>query len=94
MHVQLNIDKGGRIVIPKPVREELGLEAGDSLELESNGERITLRPVRATVPLAKEKGIWVFQTSGMLRQSETAEMLREIREERDLANFGAHGFEK
>jgi AbrB family looped-hinge helix DNA binding protein len=44
------------MVIPKPLREELHLEPGDGLELESTGEKITLRPVRGTGPLTKEHG--------------------------------------
>ena len=48
MNTRLIIDKAGRVVIPKPLREELHLEPGDSLEMESAGEQITLRPVRGT----------------------------------------------
>jgi AbrB family looped-hinge helix DNA binding protein len=44
------------MVISKPLREELHLEPGDGLELESTGEKITLRPVRGTGPLTKEHG--------------------------------------
>ena len=54
MNVRLIIDKAGRVVIPKPVRDELHLDAGDALEMESAGEQITLRPVRGTGPLTKE----------------------------------------
>ncbi len=32
MNIRLTIDKAGRIVIPKALREELNLEPGDSLE--------------------------------------------------------------
>jgi AbrB family looped-hinge helix DNA binding protein len=88
MTVQLTIDKGGRIVIPKPLREQLALEPGDSLELESSGEQITLRPVRGTGPLTREKGVWVFRTSEALPQAATDEMLQKIRKERDLVNLG------
>jgi len=35
MSTRLKIDKVGRAVIPKPLREELHLEAGDSLEMAS-----------------------------------------------------------
>jgi AbrB family looped-hinge helix DNA binding protein len=86
MNLRLTIDKAGRVVIPKPLREELHLEAGDTLE--SAGERITLRPVRGTGPLTKEQGVWVFHTGQPLSPSATDEMVQQIRKERDLANLG------
>ena len=88
MNVRLTIDKAGRVVIPKPLREELHLEPGDALEMERAGEQITLRPVRGTGPLTKEHGVWVFHTGQPLPASATDEMLQQIREERDLANLG------
>jgi AbrB family looped-hinge helix DNA binding protein len=87
MQVRLTMDKAGRIVIPKPLREELRLEPGDDLELESTGEEITLRPVRGTGPLTQEHGVWVFRTGQPMAASTTEEMLRQIREDRDLANL-------
>jgi AbrB family looped-hinge helix DNA binding protein len=88
MNTRLVIDKAGRVVIPKPLRKELHLEAGDALEMESAGEQITLRPVRRMGPLTKEHGVWVFHTGQSLPSSATDEMLQQIREERDLANLG------
>jgi AbrB family looped-hinge helix DNA binding protein len=88
MSIRLTIDKAGRVVIPKPLRQELHLEPGDALELESAGEEITLRPVRGTGPLTKEHGVWVFHAGQPLPASATDEMLRQIREDRDLANLG------
>ena len=88
MNTRLIIDKAGRVVIPKPLREELHLEAGDALEMETAGEQITLRPVRGTGPLAKEHGVWVFHSDERLPASATDEMLQKIREERDLVNLG------
>jgi AbrB family looped-hinge helix DNA binding protein len=88
MNARLNIDKAGRVVIPKPLREELHLEPGDSLEMESAGEQITLRPVRGTGPLSKEHGVWVFHSGQPLPASATDEMLKQLREERDMANLG------
>ena len=88
MNTHVIIDKAGRVVIPRPLRKELHLEPGDALEMESAGERITLRPVRGTGPLTKEHGVWVFHTGQALPASATDEMLQQIREERDLANLG------
>jgi AbrB family looped-hinge helix DNA binding protein len=89
MNTRLTIDKAGRVVIPKPLREHLHLEPGDLLEMETAGEQITLRPVRGTGPLTKEHGVWVFHTGQPLAASATDEMLRQIREERDVNNFGS-----
>ena len=88
MNTRLTIDKAGRVVIPKPLREQLHLEPGDSLEMESAGEQITLRPVRGTGPLTKEFGIWVFHSGQPLPASITDDILQQIREERDLVNLG------
>ena len=72
----------------EPLRAELHLEPGDSLEMETAGEQITLRPVRGTGPLSKEHGVWVFHSGQSLPASATNEMLQQIREERDLVNLG------
>ncbi len=44
MNATLTIDKAGRVVLPKPVRDALQISPGDSLELESSEDHIVLRP--------------------------------------------------
>jgi AbrB family looped-hinge helix DNA binding protein len=88
MDARLTIDSAGRVVLPKPLRDELHLEPGDSLELESSGERILLRPVRAAAPLTKEHGVWVFRTGQPMAASLVDETLRHVRDERDQQNLG------
>ena len=61
MTTKVSLDKGGRLVLPKSLRKDMQLEPGDTLVLEREGERITLRPVRPEAPLQKELGIWVYQ---------------------------------
>jgi len=58
---KLTLDRSGRVSLPKSLREEMRLAPGDSLHLESEGERITLRPLRPQARLKKERGIWVYQ---------------------------------
>lgn len=61
LKVKIAIDRAGRIIIPKPIREALHLKPGDSLELESAGDQITLRRIRPKVTLKKEYGVWVYE---------------------------------
>ena len=89
MNTVITIDKAGRLVIPKSLREELHLEAGDALELESAGEEITLRPVRSKSTLVKKQGVWVFEGGRAPISAETTnDVLEQIREERDLQSLG------
>jgi AbrB family looped-hinge helix DNA binding protein len=58
---KVSIDKAGRLVLPKSVRDKMRLGPGDDLLVENEGDRITLRPVRPEALLKKEHGIWVYQ---------------------------------
>jgi AbrB family looped-hinge helix DNA binding protein len=61
MTTKLTLDRAGRVLIPKQLRQELHLGPGDTLQMQSEGEEITLRPDRAKALLKKEQGVWVYQ---------------------------------
>src|ERR1700687_4726450 len=61
MTTKITLDKAGRVLIPKSLRKELQLGPGDTLQLESEGDEIMLRPLRPEALLKKEKGVWVYQ---------------------------------
>jgi len=88
MVTTLTLDKAGRVVLPKPVRDELQLGPGDSLELESSEDRIVLRPARGKGRMYKKQGVWVFDSGEPLPANVVEETLREVREERDRRNLG------
>jgi AbrB family looped-hinge helix DNA binding protein len=88
MLTKLTIDKLGRIVLPKPVREKLQLSAGDELELESLDDRITLRPLRGTAQLRKKHGVWVFHSGEPLSAATVQETIEQGRRERDDLSLG------
>ncbi len=60
--MNVTIDKVGRFVLPKEVREQLGVSAGDELELSVDDDTVTLRPKSKTSPLKRENGRWVWST--------------------------------
>jgi AbrB family looped-hinge helix DNA binding protein len=61
MKAKVSLDKAGRVVLPKALRDEMHLAPGDDLLVESDGERIVLRPVCPQAALKKEHGVWVYQ---------------------------------
>jgi len=79
----VTLDRAGRIVLPKSLRDELQLFPGDTLDLTVQGEEVTLRPLRSSTPMQKKEGIWVFSTGKPMASDKTAEALRQVRAQRD-----------
>jgi AbrB family looped-hinge helix DNA binding protein len=90
MNATVTIDKAGRVVIPKEIRDELRLGPGDNLSLESEGDRVTLRPLHASPPLRKDRGVWVYHGGKPLSLEQANELVRDAREGRDRENAGGH----
>jgi len=60
MTTTITVDRAGRVLLPKAVRKELGLSAGDKLQFSSDGEVMRLTPERQGPRIYKKRGIWVF----------------------------------
>jgi AbrB family looped-hinge helix DNA binding protein len=58
--VQATLDRFGRIVIPKQVREDLGLDPGSVLVIEAKDDRIVLGVRRDEPDLVREDGVLVY----------------------------------
>lgn len=63
MVVTLKIDNAGRIVVPKPIRDRLGLRAGADIEVTETADGIVLKPVADQPPMERVNGLWVHQGS-------------------------------
>jgi AbrB family looped-hinge helix DNA binding protein len=87
MDGKVTLDRAGRIVLPKGIRDELHLSPGDTLDFSVRGDEVTLRPRRSCTPLQKERGIWVLRTGKPLSARETDEVLRDIRGQRIRKSF-------
>ena len=88
MNTTLTLDKAGRVVLPKPVRDELQLSPGDSLEVETSEDQIVLRPVRGTSRLRKKQGIWVLDVDEPLSAETVTRTLQNIRRQREQSWLG------
>jgi AbrB family looped-hinge helix DNA binding protein len=88
MNTTLTVDKAGRVVLPKPVRDELELMAGDSLELESFEDQIVLRPVRKVTGLRKKQGIWVLDVDEPITAAIVDRTIQDMRREREQSWLG------
>lgn len=84
--MEVTLDKFGRIVIPKPVRDALGLETGTKLHLDTQagdeGGEISLRP-KPPRPLLRKKGN-VMVLTGKINDPnmDIVEFIQEQREQR------------
>ncbi|HKW74868.1 MAG TPA: AbrB/MazE/SpoVT family DNA-binding domain-containing protein [Terriglobales bacterium] len=79
--MEITIDKAGRIVLPKQIRDRFRLRAGARLELKEAPEGFTLRPVEQTPSMVQENGLWVH-TGRLPREFSWDTLLDEMREER------------
>ena len=83
MNTIVTIDKAGRLVLPKPMRDALHLKPGATLEVQQEGDAITLRPAQTKATLRRKNGFWVFDTGGQITTEMVNQTLAEIREDHD-----------
>ena len=57
--MELKIDKAGRIVVPKHLRERLGFKPDKDLEAIEQPEGVLLKRVEQRPPMVKVDGLWV-----------------------------------
>lgn len=61
--MRTTIDKAGRLVIPRPLRDRVGLAAGGEVEIELDGAAIRIEPVPGS-GLRETEGLLVVPASG------------------------------
>ena len=78
----VQIDKAGRVVLPKPLREQFNLLPGDQLRLSVEGNGFRLEPADSGGELVRKGSVLVF-TGGFPEPISTAQVNDFIEQERE-----------
>lgn len=81
--MSITIDKAGRVVLPKPIRDRFNLVAGTQLEVEMEADGVRLRVPTGGVSLRRKQGILVHHGSSVVLL-DVAEFIRGERDARAL----------
>ena len=79
----VTIDRDGRVVVPKPLRDGFNLVAGTELEIEATAEGLTLRKVGGTPSLVRKQGLLVHHGDPRA----TLDIVEFIRAEREACSL-------
>ncbi len=82
MNAIVEMDKLGRLVVPKKIRDAMHWRAGDSLEMELRNEEVILRPRSRARGLMKKEGLWVYDSGVPLTSGDINKWITEDRERR------------
>lgn len=78
--MKTTIDAAGRIVIPKDIRHQIGLEKGTEIEIRVRNGVIEIEPLYGGVKLVWQ-GRWLVAVSEVVGEPLTSEMVEQIRQD-------------
>jgi AbrB family looped-hinge helix DNA binding protein len=73
--METTIDSAGRIVVPKPLRDALGLTPGTAIDISSYGTGLTIVPRGRTARLGLENGVLVAEGDGTLTDEDVFSLI-------------------
>ncbi len=79
--MELRIDKAGRIVVPKPLRERLGFLPDTELEVIEQPDGVLLKRVEQTAAMVKVDRLWLHRGVAE-RGASWDRVIENVREER------------
>ena len=85
----LKIDGAGRVVLPKPLRDRLGLSGGSELLLVETSDGLTLKPADRRPSLVR-KGRFLVHTGELPEGYDLSKSIDADREARDRKLLGLH----
>ena len=79
LDLTVELDKFGRILIPKKMRERLNLAAGEKVNLRLENNALTLKAAARATQWVEEDGLMVFSTGGKPLEGDLVGEMREAR---------------
>jgi AbrB family looped-hinge helix DNA binding protein len=79
MKTLISVDRAGRLVLPKRLRDQFGLHPGSQLELAIGPDHVELKPVDTTAILRRNKKLWVHHGRAQAPLSHAVASLRDER---------------
>lgn len=83
--MKTTIDAAGRLVVPKPLREQFDLAPGSEIEIEAAGDGVIIRPADRAASLTERDGVLVHHGPRIV-DIDIAAFVRQERNSRALGN--------
>jgi AbrB family looped-hinge helix DNA binding protein len=83
----LKIDKAGRVILPKPVRDRLGLRAGSDIEIEETPDGLVLKPLHHRSAMVR-KGRFLVHNGEIPAGYDIVKAVEDEREDRSRRVWG------
>jgi AbrB family looped-hinge helix DNA binding protein len=83
MSITITLGKAGRLVVPKPIRDSLGLHEGCRLKLDVQGGKLLAEPEPDSINIATKDGFPVIQSGPPLKRGSIVQAIKAERDARD-----------
>jgi AbrB family looped-hinge helix DNA binding protein len=83
MSITITLGKAGRLVVPKSIRDSLGLHEGSRLKLEIQGGKLQAAPEPDPVDIDLKGGFPVIQGGPSLKRGNIVQAIKGDRDSRD-----------
>lgn len=83
----LRMDKAGRVILPKPLRDRLGLQEGSNLEIVELPDGVVLKPAERRPSLVR-KGRFLVHTGDLPHGYDILRAVEDDRDERARKAWG------
>jgi AbrB family looped-hinge helix DNA binding protein len=77
--LHIAIDRFGRLVLPKEIRDHWGFKAGTEFEVEEQEDAILLKPVTAKARLVQKQGLPVLELGEPIERETIQKVIENVR---------------